>query len=186
MTSTVDRLMFATSFEALLIRAYPELPASLVDRLRTLGVDLSKPFLPAYPLETWVRVLHVTAEEMHQGLPYQDALRTAGRQFIGGYFRTMLGKAVLQVLWLAGPLRSFRRMTQNLRGGNNFAETTLVEHSPMDVTLTVNHSLADDPNFMIGLLEEGLRLVRATDPTVKVVSVSPEGAVAYRASWAQG
>lgn len=177
------QVVFVTSFEALLLRAYPQLPPPLVARLQALNVDPTKPFLPAYELATWVQVLHALTETLYPGVAYADALRQVGVKFVAGYFHTALGRAVLPLLTLMGPLRAFRRMTQNFRAGNNFTQTSLIEHSPTEVTLKMNHCTADHPAFTQGVLQEGLLLVKAPDSSVEVEATEGAGPVWYHARW---
>ncbi|MBK7862684.1 MAG: DUF2378 family protein [Archangiaceae bacterium] len=179
-----QRLLFATTFEALLVRAYPDrITPPLKRQLAADGVDLDHPFLPAYPLGTWLKVLRTVTENVAPGVDHPTALRDVGRRFIAGYFETMLGKTTLPLLRLLGPLRTFRRMTQNFRAGNNFIETELTEAAPNDVTMVINHCLAEDPRFIQGLLEHGLELIRAPTPSLEVVSHSSDGRACYRARW---
>ncbi|MBK7862680.1 MAG: DUF2378 family protein [Archangiaceae bacterium] len=75
-----QRLLFATTFEALLVRAYSDrITPPLKRQLAADGVDLDHPFLPAFPLGTWLKVLRTLCD--------------AGRRLIAGVLATARGGA---------------------------------------------------------------------------------------------
>lgn len=178
-----QRVMFENVFEAVLVRGYGQrMTPALKRQLKLDGVDLDKPLAPAYPVEVWMRVVHAVGVHLEGGADL-EAQKKVGARFMAGYFETLLGRSVLPLLKLLGPLRSLRRMTQNFRGGNNFVETKVTEASPTDVTLWMNHCLAGNPGFVMGLLQHGLERIGAPSPRVEAVAHAPSGEATVRIRW---
>lgn len=183
MAAAAERLMFANTFEGLLLRGYgARLTTELKAGLRADGIDVDRPLLPGYPLEVWLRVVRRVGERLEGGTDF-DAIRRVGERFMAGYFETMVGKAVKPLLSLLGPRRTLRRMTANLRGGTSFAETTVTESSATDLTLWVNHCLADNPGFLVGLTWFGLVSIGAAAPRLDVIDHRPSGEATLRVRW---
>ena len=179
-----SRVTFPMVFEGLVIRGYAHrLTPLIIERLRAEGLDIERRLLPGYPTRVWYQAVRILAEEVHPDLSYEQGVRETGRAFIRGYFETALGRTVLAVLRLLGPLRSLKRMGRNFRTGNNFSETWVHEDGPGNVRLEVNDPIADSPTFIQGLIEGGMGYVQAKDVQVEVESLLPNGHVVYRVRW---
>ncbi|MFN7133736.1 MAG: DUF2378 family protein, partial [Myxococcales bacterium] len=140
-----EQLVFGHNFEGLYLRGLASrLTPELRKELLKLGVDLNR-LLPGYPVEIWMAGLRLTARMLHQGLPPHAAYQQLGQVFMRGYFETMLGKALLAILRVIGPERTFKRMTQNFRTGNNFNEVTSTVLAPGHAEMWINHVLCDTP-----------------------------------------
>ena len=69
-----ERLVFSPSVEALLVRGVGnKLTPSLQDKLRSLGFDVSRPLLPAYPLDKWQEAVDLVAQDLYPGMSMNEA-----------------------------------------------------------------------------------------------------------------
>jgi uncharacterized protein (TIGR02265 family) len=177
-----ERLVFGHNFEGLYVRGLAgKMTPELLRLLDEEGVNLQK-LAPAYPVEVWMRCLRRTADLLFPAKPKQLAHSELGRRFMRGYFETMMGKALLAMLKVLGPERTFKRMTQNFRTGNNFNEIKSEVPEPGHAEMWINHVLCDDPGFVQGLISEGLTLIAGREVVVTVRSVEGTAAT-FTARW---
>ena len=134
-TPPVDQaLVFATAAEGLNRRFGDRLPPALFDELRSIGFDLHAP-APAYPLELWDRVLRRIVQSLYPELPLEAQLRTAGREYIGGFVETALGRGALIAARVLGPKRTLLRMNRNLQNAGNYIQCDGVASGENEVAL---------------------------------------------------
>ena len=134
-----EDLVFAHTVEGMYFKALrSHLTPSLKARLRQTGIDLDQKLQIGYPREAWGACLRVTAQELNPTLTPQEAHRRLGELFFEGYTDTFLGKAMLGILRVVGPMRALARMPQNLRSGSNYLECQFEKLGPFQARLTVN------------------------------------------------
>lgn len=170
-----ERLFFAHTVEANFLRAFPPTAAARA-RYAAAGLDLSRPLLPAYPYDVWRRCLAIQREEYFPGLEPEVAGRRQGARYVASYFETMLGRALLALLRLIGPARVLARMSANFRSGNNFSAVSVSFPAERTARLEVNDVFAESPAYVVGMLEEGMRLA-GTAIDVRVVETHGDAAV---------
>ena len=176
------QVVFSHSVESVFQRALGgEVPPALQDRLRKLGLDLSKPLLPAYPVPLWNQVLELTVATLSPGEPVDRAACLLGERMMHGYRATLVGQAVLAMAKLIGPKRALKRSRQNWRSGNNYSEVEVVELGPTDFRLTFNES-GISRWVSQGLLKAGLTFAGAKELVVDVESFNELHCV-YRVTW---
>ena len=181
-SSPSEQVVFSQSVEGLFTRALGgEVPPTLQDQLRGMGLDLGKSLLPAYPVPVWNQVLEATAHALYPGDPVQKSARLLGERMMHGYRATLVGGAVLALAKIIGPRRALLRSRQNWRSGNNYSEVNVEELSPTDFRLTFNES-GISRWVSQGLLSAGLTFAGATEVSVEVADFS-EGEVVYRITW---
>lgn len=178
-----EQIVFGHNFEGLFMKGLGEqVTPGLRAQLREAGIDLEKPLLPGYPVQTWMKALSLTAAALYGHRPVDEAYEELGRRFIGGYFETMLGKALLAMLKVVGPERTFKRMTQNFRSGNNFNEVESRILAPGKAEMRINHVLCEGPGFVRGILQQGLTMIAGHEVSVDVERFEGTSAV-YLARW---
>ncbi len=180
-----ERLVFQNTVEGLFARGLAgRVTPTLKEQLRQVGLDLDRPLLPAYPVETWSRCVALTARVLHPGEPEPEALGRVGERMVDGYLETTMGRAMFGVLRLLGPQRTLGRMQKNLRSANNYTEVRLTEVSPREADLWMN-----EPGplryFMKGVLLAGLRGAGTPDVRVELRHFD-DASVTYRVSWSAG
>lgn len=166
-----QRLVFAHVFEGLFLRALKlQVTPRLIERLRKeCGVDLGKPFDPAYPVTVWTKCLQVTASELFPGVPEEVALENIGSVLTRGYFDTVIGSALAAMLRVLGPARALRRMDRSLRSGNNYAECRAEQVAPTRFSLWVNETGVLRHN-LVGLLRTGAEVAGAKNCRCRIAS----------------
>ncbi|MBJ6766037.1 DUF2378 family protein [Myxococcaceae bacterium JPH2] len=177
-----ERLVFPPIVEGLFVRGLNgRVPFALKEQLRKEGLDLDRPLLPAYPLETWIRCVALTAKALHPGESDAVAWRLLGERMIDGYRDTMVGRALLGVLKLLGTRRVLGRAQHSFRTGNNYTEVKLTERGSNTVDLWLN-----EPG-MLRYFKQGVMLATARaagGPATQVeVLVFDEETVTYRITW---
>lgn len=180
-----EQVVFEQTIEGLFLRGLKgRLSPRAHQRLKEIGVDLSRGLLPAYPFSTWMRSLEVAAEEVFGSHPTEEAMFKLGETLIEGYQLTLLGRAVLSMAKVLGPRRTLLRSTQNFRSGNNYTETKLSELSPTSAELWMNE-VGAYPSFTQGILVAALRAAGAQELKVEVVGYDGHAAT-YRVGWVGG
>jgi uncharacterized protein (TIGR02265 family) len=177
-----ERLVFPPIVEGLFVRGLNgKVTFALKEQLRKEGLDLERPLMPAYPLETWVRCVALTAKSLHPAETEAVAWRMLGERMIDGYRDTMVGRAMLGVLKLLGPQRVLSRAQHSFRTGNNYQEVRLTERGPNQVDMWLN-----EPG-MLRYFKQGVMLATARASggpatQVEVLQFDAE-TVTYRISW---
>jgi uncharacterized protein (TIGR02265 family) len=173
------RLVFEHTFEGLFrfaLRA--RLSGQAWEALREVGLDLSRPLLPAYSSETWRRSLEITVADVYPRLPRAEAWRHLGRDVVNGMVHTLMGRAMVGVARLLGPLRSLRRLNNTLRSADNYVESRVTELSPTSCEVWFNEVM-EQPSYYQGVLEASLALAGARGVKTRMVGRDGPGAVVH-------
>jgi uncharacterized protein (TIGR02265 family) len=177
--ATQRRLVFEHTFEGLFRFALRErLSGQAWEALREAGVDLSRPLLPAYSHETWRRSLELAAADIYPRLPRSEAWRHLGRDVANGMVHTLMGRAMVGVARLLGPLRSLRRFNNTLRSADNYVESRVTELSPTACEVWFNEVM-EQPSYYQGVLEASLALAGARNVRTRVLGREGPGAVLH-------
>ena len=154
-----------------------------VPGLTALGVDPSRPLLPAYPVETYTALIDFITGQLWPGLSRDEAGYELGRAFMRSYRETLMGKAVFSVTKVLGPHRTLERMSRNFRSANNYTETRLRKVVPSTYELWFNYALRTA--YFRGLLSEGLERAGAKGLSVTLAASGPNGEATFRISWTE-
>ncbi|MEW6435038.1 MAG: DUF2378 family protein [Myxococcota bacterium] len=177
------KVFFSHTFEAQFLEAFPPTGRpGLLDRYAALGVDFSKPLLPAYEYAIWRACLVAQREEFLPHLGVDDASREQGARFVQAYFeRTLLGKPLLLLLRALGPRRTLERMATNFRSANNFSDVKVRVLGPRAAELGINDVFSDSPEYISGMLGRGLEMVGTA---IRMKTVSRDGdAATFAIEW---
>jgi uncharacterized protein (TIGR02265 family) len=177
-----ERRVLDTVFDGLLNKALKkEMTPALKQRLVAMGIELDGKFKPLYPHTVWIEMLGVIAQELFPSLSREQAFRELGGRAAIGYFDTVIGIALKQVLRVMGVRRSLTRMAQNFSAANNYTRAEAVDVGPGHVTLWMNE-LTDTRHNLAGVMETGLTV--ATGKRVKVaVGEHDEHGTTYDVRW---
>jgi len=174
--ATQRRLVFEHTVEGLFrFSLRSRLSSQAWNGLRAVGIDLSKPLLPAYSDETWKRALELTVADLYPLLPREEGWRRLGREVVNGMVHTVLGRAMVGVARLLGPLRSLRRLNNTLRSADNYVESRLTELSPTSCEVWINEVMGQ-PSYYQGILEACIALAGGQRARVRVVAREGTGA----------
>ncbi|MFY0582646.1 DUF2378 family protein [Cystobacter fuscus] len=138
------------------------LSAPALQALGEVGLDLSRPLLPAYSGETWARALRIAAADLFPGQPPQASWRRLGQEVINGLVHTLVGNAMVNVATLLGPLRFLRRLNPTLRNADNYVESRVEELGPTSCEVWFNEVM-EQPAYHQGLLEALVALAGGRD-----------------------
>ncbi|WP_163996102.1 DUF2378 family protein [Pyxidicoccus caerfyrddinensis] len=179
-----ELLIFEQTIEALFLRALSgRLTPECKARLRQAGLDVDQKLRPAYPFDSWMSFLRITAEELFPGEPLEQGTWKLGEAYIEGFRETMLGRAVLSLLRVLGPRRALMRATQNFRAGNNYTESKLKELGPAQFELWMNE-VGPYPSFTAGIIHAGLRVAGAQAIFIETSGYDGH-ACTYRINWSE-
>ncbi|MFE8604199.1 DUF2378 family protein [Archangium violaceum] len=143
--------------------------------LKAVGIDLSKPLLPAYTHDTWKRALELTVVDLYPLLSREEGWRRLGQEVVNGMVHTVMGRAMVGVARLLGPLRSLRRLNNTLRSGDNYVESRLTELSPTSCEVWINEVMGQ-PAYYQGIVEACLALAGGQRARVRVLAREGAGA----------
>ncbi len=177
-----EKVVFEHTMESILRVLGSPPPPEQSAELALLGVDLSKPLLAAYPVETYVAVMDYIARKRWPELSEEDAGQELGRAFMLAYRQTLMGKAVFALTRLIGPHRTLDRITRNFRTANNFTETQLERVGP--ATYVLRFSYVTRVGYLQGLLIEALDGAGARGLVVNPISSGETGAT-FRITWTE-
>lgn len=177
------KVFFSHTFEAQFLEAFPPRDRpGLLERYAALGLDFSKPLLPAYEYAIWRACLVAQREQFLPHLSVDDASREQGARYVQAYFeRTLLGKPLLLLLRALGPRRSLERMSSNFRSANNFSDVKVRVLGPHAVELDVNDVFSDSPEYITGVISRGLEMV-GTPLRMKTLSRNGDSAT-FAVEW---
>lgn len=130
----------------------------LRERLRQAGLDLSRPVLPAYPLNLFEAFLEITAHELYSDVPFDNALRSLGEAQVEAFARTLMGRAAFSFMRMVGVRRSLEQISYSWRNANNFVRTQVHEPSPRTLEVWVNE-VGRQPQVIQGTLSRALQLI---------------------------
>lgn len=166
-----EPVVFSSAFEAIFQRALKgRLSQSAVAKLKTLGLDLERPALPAYPFAAWLAGLDVAARDVWPTLSQRDAYFELGRAMITSYQETFIGKALFAALRVFPAHKVISRMTANFRTANNYTQVVERELSPREVELTFN-MVEPTGGLTEGILATGLPAAGLTRWKVSLVAL---------------
>jgi len=183
MPETSQPLIFSHSLQGLISRAFPSgVPSELKEKLRTVGVDLDRQLLPAYPKDTWSRCVEYGARYAFPLEPKELAWRKMGERMVDGYQETMIGRAMFSTLRLLGPRRMLQRSQKNFRSGNNYTEIRLTDVGPTVLDVWFNETDEVLRQFTLGLILAGMRSGGAEAPEAIITHRDALG-MTIRACW---
>lgn len=182
-TGPQRRVVFDHTVEGLfLIALKGRLSRLAVAALQREGLDLSKKLLPAYSFEVWRRCLAIAVGDLYPLVSRAEGYRRLGHEIVEGVGRTAMGRAMIGVGRLLGPLRVLRRLDHNLHSADNYVRSRLTELTPHWCEVWINEVM-DQPSYYQGILEAYLGLAGALEIRVELLSREGEGAT-YRLQWA--
>jgi uncharacterized protein (TIGR02265 family) len=176
-----EALVFSSTFDALARALGSRLTAEAKTRFKALGVDFdARELLPAYPYETWVKVMDLGAELVMPNASPDARHEAMGRRLVDSYSETLMGKALLTAMRVIGPRRSLERMARNLRTGNNYTEAKLSVGS--DGVHQLWCSRVASTSFYRGLLQRVVEVAGGNDVTVTPLGRDESGAT-FAITW---
>lgn len=176
-----ERLVFDHTVESLLRTLKRPIPAAQIAGLDALGIDLSKPLLPAYPLETYSALIGFIARCRWPDLPAAEADVEVGRAFIEAYTtQTLLGRAAKGLLRVIGPHRALERMSRTYRTANNYTQTRLESLGPTRYSLWFNYVIRE--GYFRGMVHATLALTGVKQCEVTLAATQGHE-VTFHVSW---
>jgi uncharacterized protein (TIGR02265 family) len=152
-------------FEGLYVRALqPE--GAFKGRLREKGFDLDRQKV-SYPMSVWADCLDVTADELYPGRPRAESWQRIGRQFIDGYFSTLVGRMIAAMMPFMSAKTFLGRVPRFISTGLEGAVVKLEWVDERHATLTIGgvHELSGA--LMAGVLEGSFARLRVSGVKVE-------------------
>lgn len=181
-----EKVVFEQAVEGLFLKGHKtKLTPSLKAQLRELGIDLDRPLLPTYPLLKVNEATRLLRRAAYAHIA-DDALayQMMGSAILDGYFDTLLGKALAQVMRTIGFRKVVDRLPQNLASGNNYQVSSLqwVSSNVVEVSMA---DTSPHPGLNQGVLTRAfVHYFKAPGFKCEIAREVPPGAV-YRLSWTE-
>jgi uncharacterized protein (TIGR02265 family) len=170
-----QQLSYEATFEALFLRAFANISPAMNRELLAMGLDLTK-LKAAYPYSHFVQSLQIIANHLFANEPVEISVPKIGERLVSSYFETTIGKPLLMISRMLGPVRTLHRMRANFRATNNFSESMFVELDGRHFQIWLN-----EPGLAglstLGVLRKGLILAGATKVSVQILSTDALGTV---------
>jgi uncharacterized protein (TIGR02265 family) len=153
-------------FEGLFIRSL-KASGAFADALRDCGFDPRNP-KAIYPIEVWNASLEVAWHHCYPGWTRERAYHELGRHFCRGFLQTWMGKVVDLSLPMLGPERLLTRIPNLLLLDIFRYDVKVLLLGPRHYRVAIRNNPDPKPDFLAGLLEEGL-CKTGVNPTTTVV-----------------
>ncbi len=177
-----QKMVFEQTIEGLFLRGLGDrLTPACRSRLRQAGLDLDGKLLPAYEFEKWMAFLRIAAEELFPDHTTEVAMFRLGERTVDGFQDTFMGRAVLAMARVIGPVRTLQRCDRNFRSGNNYTTSRLKALSANCYELWVNE-VGPYPTFTGGIVCAALRVAGAKEPRAEVLAHDGH-ACTFRITW---
>ncbi|WP_224247738.1 DUF2378 family protein [Hyalangium gracile] len=181
-----EPVAFDQLMEGLLLHAMKDrLDTEARRKLLSLGVDVDRPLLSAYPLSTLLGTLKLCAELRFPDLPREEARYQLGLKALEGFGSTSMGKALFGMARMWGARRMLNHMTRVLQTGVNHAKAHARElpGGDMEVTVEVLPEFQAaisplpglDPHFVRGIIAQLVEVCGARLPVTLVTPTEPSG-----------
>jgi uncharacterized protein (TIGR02265 family) len=162
------------SVEALFIRAFgPRITAhsACLRELKEAGIDPTGKLKPSYPATVYEKGMQLLRTHLFSNIASDaEAYHLIGRETTAGFYRTLIGGALGQVMKLLKPERMLPRLPSNIVSSTNFMKSEIVEKGPRDFELHVFGT--NTPHFIAGAVERGVEQT-GTKPKVEIVREAP-------------
>lgn len=175
-----EKVVFEHTIDSVIRLLDRPIPPAQVAGLDALGIDLSKPLLPAYPAATHAALLDFVVQQRFPNMPREQGQFEAGRAFIHHYTQTLIGRAIRGLLWTIGPHRNIERMSRTFRTANNFTETRLQRLGPASYELWFNY--VSRPHYYRGIVHETLALGAVKALEVRLAATQGDE-VTFHVTW---
>jgi len=165
-----ENVVFASVMEALLppdVRQ--KLSPEAKKRIRDIGVDLDKPFDPAYPGSVWADVVKMLGPERYPKLSEHDAQLQLGQDFMNRYAGTLVASALFALLRVIGPRRAMHRLARNFKSGGSDIDVVVKELTPTQFEVRFERILVPASHYL-GMMLAASRLSGAVDVRGKMLS----------------
>lgn len=182
MVAPAQEVIFAGAVEGLFLKGLgTRVTPALREELKAIGLDLTEELLPAYPRKVWNTALPLAVRHVWPTLNEAEGHYRLGRTIIDGFRETRLGRALVGIARVLGPLRTLKRMRQNLRTGANYNEITLTPQTATEVLFWINEPYIH-PGYVQGLLHGSIEICGSRNSAVDIISTDANGTT-YRVRW---
>lgn len=152
-----DHVVFSHTIEVLFRKTLAaHITPAIEAKMKTAGIDLSKPLDPAYPLRIFDDAMEVVAVDGMRHLEKREALRKIGELQVASFTQTFIGKATFQFLKLLSRERFLTRLAHSWRQANNFIETQVTPQPDGSIKLRLN-DVGRFPEVIEGVLDAGFK-----------------------------
>lgn len=176
-----EKLVFSHSVEAFVRAVRPVLDGAFVEQLKAVGIDTTKPLLPAYPVDVLREALLLGAKRLNPGLSQKEAFAALGRRYVEGFGETLVGRALKTAIRLIGPRRTLDRLAKQFRTANNYSESKVTHAEQGQSLLWCNDVMY--PDWYEGLITGMLEVSGAKNVKVRLSRHDAEGAF-FDVEWA--
>lgn len=144
-----DVLALQSMFEGLFVRSLKP-TGRFKEALKERGYDLDRQETK-YPLAVWNACVELAATQFYPGLAAPHAWEKLGRQFIEGYFQTLVGKMIGATLPFLSAKVFIGRMPRFMTTGLENADVSLEWTSDRQAVLTLRNITPLSSSLMSGV-----------------------------------
>ncbi|MDX2009789.1 MAG: DUF2378 family protein [Myxococcaceae bacterium] len=175
-----EQLVFDTVFKPLLEAHRHLVVGAVVTELQALGLDPTKPLRPAYPVDTFRKVVAVLGRELVPGQPSAVQQREVGRVYAKAFGNSMVGKALNALASAVGRRTTINWVRRAFGATNNFTRAEVVGETDSRTTLVVHH--VSQADFLLGVLDVMSGWGRKAPAAARLVSLEA-GVATFELTW---
>ncbi len=136
---------------------------------------------PSYPISTMDKVVKIFAAELYAGMPADQAQYEVGKLAMKRYTDSTVGKALMPLIRMLGPMRFLKRLPSMFRQANNYADVKVDIMGPATFILDHNE-VSELPHYFRGVMEASIALIGLKEPRCELLEYDGHRAK-YRVSW---
>lgn len=169
-----ERLVFSPSVEGLFVRGVgSKLTLAIRNEIRAVGIDLDKPLLAAYPVDTYHRAINIVAQRVYPELTAEKAHFEIGSRMIYGLVETLIGKGLVGFAKVVGPRRSLMKVATTSKTSTNFSQNEAREIGPNEVEI-IAYPYVGLPELMQGAMVASAEVAGAKNARCDISSWDPK------------
>lgn len=158
----------ASMFEGLFVHSLRTDPdGEFADQLRGVGIDL-RDLRASYDISAWTAALDLCWRRQFAGLERFEAWRRLGRQFVEGYFQTVVGRFIAEALPLMNAGRFVQHIPLYVRTGLGGISCEVESTGERSATVMMRGPHEGSAHHLGGVLEicfERMKVAALIEPT---------------------
>ena len=178
---TAEKVVYPDAIISTVDAARDKLSPRIMQRLKDEAGYEDGVKRPSYPISTMDRIVKIFAAELYAGVPPDEAQYRVGQLAMKRYGDSTVGKALMPLIRMLGPMRFLKRLPSMFRQANNYADVQVEVTGP--TTFLLHHNeVSELPHYFRGVMQASIALIGLKDPQCQLLEYDGHRA-RYEVSW---